>query len=279
VSYQESTAGQDSTDRTEVTEQHIAYFTITGNKADDGSLTKVFTVPISQSAHHEIGNVHFGPDGKLYVTNGDAEKLAEAQQATAAARTGRIMRLNDDGTIPDDGPLGPGNPSVGYGMRNAFDFCFHPQTGVIYATENGTNRHDEVLVVIPGGNQGWPMVEGHADDLPGDPAGEVGFAAANKGYVDPLVDAVNDTVVPTGIDFNPTDAYGPERRGNLFYGEWRTGVVRRLVLDGSGMSAAGAPIVFMSSFGSFSIVDLAFHPADGRLYVLTGTALYRVDPA
>lgn len=279
VSYQESSSGEDSINRDEATVQHVAYFTVTGNKADDASLAKIFTVPVSQSAHHELGNIHFGPDGKLYVTNGDAEHLEETQRTTADARAGRIMRLNDDGSIPDDGPFGEGDPTFGYGMRNAFDFCFNPQTGKLYATENGTNHHDEVQVVLPGGNQGWPMVEGRADDMDGDPNGEVAFAAKTASYVDPLVDAVNDTVVPTGIDINPTDMYGQQRRGNIFYGEWKTGVIRRLVLDASGNAPVGEPYVFMSSFSTFSIVDLAFYSGDGKLYVLTHSALFRVDPA
>ena len=73
--------------------------------------------------------------------------------------------------------------------------------------------------------------------------------------------------------------YGQQRRGNIFYCEWKTGVIRRLVLDASGDAPVGEPYVFMSSFSAFSIVDLAFDPSDGKLYVLTHATLFRVDPA
>ncbi|HWP93696.1 MAG TPA: PQQ-dependent sugar dehydrogenase [Thermodesulfobacteriota bacterium] len=101
---------------------------------------------------HIGGNVGFGPDGKLYVTIGDVSNPANSQSLDSLA--GKILRYNPDGTIPADNPF-LDSPIFALGLRNSFDFTFHPATGVIYATENGPNCDDEINRIIAGGNYGW----------------------------------------------------------------------------------------------------------------------------
>lgn len=102
--------------------------------------------------NHNGGNIGFGFDARLYITIGDSTNPANSQDSSSLA--GKILRYNSDGTIPPN-PFGAGNPAFNLGLRNSFDFTFHPQTGTIYASENGPSCDDEINRVLAGGNYGW----------------------------------------------------------------------------------------------------------------------------
>jgi glucose/arabinose dehydrogenase len=106
---------------------------------------------------HNGGRLAFGPDRKLYVTLGDVGKPDSAQDRSKI--TGKLLRLNPDGSVPTDNPL-QDSPVYASGFRNAWGLGFHPETGTAYVTENGGTRHDEVDRVVAGGNYGWPKVQG-----------------------------------------------------------------------------------------------------------------------
>jgi glucose/arabinose dehydrogenase len=135
----------------------------TTRTAIPGSATILFQVPGSAEynntlSRHLAGNIHFGPDGKLYVTVGDYQNPPKAQLLDSPV--GKIHRLNPDGTIPNDNPFALSNLgrlSVwSYGHRNSFDFTFDPVTKRMFFTENGPDCNDEVNLGQPGGNYGWP---------------------------------------------------------------------------------------------------------------------------
>lgn len=117
---------------------------------------------------HDGGRIAFGPDGKLYITTGDAQVKANAQDL--GSLSGKILRLNDDGSIPAD------NPFVGqagaraeiwtYGHRNPQGIDWDPNTGTMWESEHGPSGfdgpegYDKINVITKGANYGWPLVYG-----------------------------------------------------------------------------------------------------------------------
>jgi aldose sugar dehydrogenase len=112
------------------------------------------SIPAAQ--FHDGGRIKFGPDGKLYISTGDATIPELAQNAKSLA--GKILRLNSDGTIPDDNPF-LGSPVYSYGHRNVQGITWHSQTKQMYATEHGPSGNDEINVIKAGSNYGWPIEE------------------------------------------------------------------------------------------------------------------------
>lgn len=128
--------------------------------------------------NHDAGPLVFGADGKLYVINGDQNLRARMQNVTDGAEpddanlAGVILRLNDDGTIPEDNPFAAAaTPEAGgvgenlariwaYGIRNSFGLAVHPTTGALWQTENGDDSWDEVNVFPAGSNSGWIQLIG-----------------------------------------------------------------------------------------------------------------------
>jgi PQQ-dependent dehydrogenase (s-GDH family) len=134
------------------------------------------------SVDHNSGRLLYGPDGTLYYTIGDqghnqytlwcepieAQRLPTGAEVLArdwSAYVGKVLRLNPDGSIPSDNPVLGGVRShvYSYGHRNAQGIVFGPD-GTLYASEQGPKSDDEVNLIQPGRNYGWPLVVGHRDD-------------------------------------------------------------------------------------------------------------------
>ena len=129
-----------------------------------GSLAEgivIFDAPQGNTLH-DGGRLRFGPDDKLYLTMGDALDLDLPQDL--ASSNGKIFRLEDDGRTPADNPFG--SPVYTYGHRNPQGLDWHPITGDLWATEHGATGNDEINLIQPGGNYGWPVIEG-AQSMPG----------------------------------------------------------------------------------------------------------------
>lgn len=109
---------------------------------------------IPAAAGNDGGRIKFGPDGKLYVATGDARQPELAQNGSSLA--GKILRLNPNGTIPEDNPF-EGSPVYSYGHRNIQGLSWHPATGELYASEHGEDGYDEINIIKPGANYGWPI--------------------------------------------------------------------------------------------------------------------------
>ena len=116
--------------------------------------SKIILDGIPASDSNNGGRIKFGPDGKLYVSTGDSETPELAQNTKSLA--GKLLRLNDDGTIPDDNPI-PESPVYSYGHRDIQGFAWHPITKKLYASEHGPAGNDEVNIIEPGSNYGWPI--------------------------------------------------------------------------------------------------------------------------
>ncbi len=133
--------------------------------------------------NHDAGPLVFGADGKLYIVNGDQnlrgqlQNLADGPAPDDANLTGVVLRLNDDGTTPDDNPLVAAGTAAGgevgeniariwaYGVRNSFGLAVHPDTGAIWQTENGDDSWDEVNIFPGGSNSGWIQLIGPPERL------------------------------------------------------------------------------------------------------------------
>jgi aldose sugar dehydrogenase len=243
-------------------------------KLGDGSLDDVEVVfrqkPKVDGGNHFGSRLAFSPDGKLFVTLGDRFKFDPAQDL--ASHIGKIVRINPDGSVPDD------NPFVGqegklpeiwsYGHRNAQGAAIHPETGKLWESEFGPLGGDELNIPEAGKNYGWPVVSWgkHYDgtDIP-DPTERPEFADAIYHW--------NPVISPSGIAFYTGDAI-PAWKGNLLIAGLSSEAIVRLELDGE--KVAGEERIAMGT----RIRDVAQGP-DGAVYALTdeGGEILKLTPA
>jgi glucose/arabinose dehydrogenase len=180
---------------------------------------------------------------------------------TRSTLAGKILRYNPDGSIPGDNPF-PNSPIFALGLRNSFDFTFHPTTGIIYATENGPDGDDKINRIVAGGNYGW---------RPGYPCGDMSLIS-----IAPIV-RFTPTIAPTGITFYTGDQY-PEYRGDLFFVDFNLGNIWRLRLTGENLDRVDTLEVFLDGspnrrFGA--LPDIVTGP-DGNLYFSSFNATPRI---
>ncbi|MET0268175.1 MAG: PQQ-dependent sugar dehydrogenase, partial [Duganella sp.] len=149
---------------------------------------------IPAASTHNGGRIAFGPDGMLYATTGDAGVPARAQDQASLA--GKILRMTPDGAIPTDNPI-PGTYIYSMGHRNPQGLAW-ASNGALYASEFGQNTWDELNLIRPGGNYGWPVVEGRA---------------GNSRYTDPLQQWSTSTASPSGMTIADGNIYIANLRG------------------------------------------------------------------
>ena len=219
----------------------------------------------SGNGNHNGGNIAFGPDGKLYLTMGDLATPSNSQDLDSFA--GKVLRLNPDGSAPTDNPFyDPGNPGspgsyiFALGLRNSFDFTFHPITGRLFATENGPASNDELNILEPGKNYGWDN-----DQKSG--------KRNKKGYIDPILE-YKKVIAPTGITFYTGNAYPDKYRNNLFFVDWNMGLIHRIALKGKNEDQVG---LIDDNFYKHKdgLVDIVTGP-DGLLYLSNPGGIYRL---
>jgi glucose/arabinose dehydrogenase len=226
-------------------------------------------LPTDRCGNHQGGSIAFGPDSMLYITIGDNgcnRCLSQDNRSLA----GKILRFTRDGAIPDDNPFSsapfPRSAFFATGLRNSFDFTIHPSTGEIVATENGPSRNDEINHIVAGRNYGWPFFQC------GDAQGDV--CPSDRPEQKPPLRCHVDVIAPTGITFYDGAAYPAEFRGSVFYGDFNTGTLRRLVLSDDADRVLTEDQQFLSGLGP--IIDIVEGP-DGLLYVLSEGAIHRID--
>ena len=146
---------------------------IARGRFDESRLTAIEDILVAEAWGSPLGTyggrMIFGPDGLLYVAVGDRDgntrddNSPDRKEAQSLAHhTGKVLRLRDDGSIPSDNPFVDDPEAKGeiftYGHRNPYGLAFHPETGELWASEFGAAGGDELNLLIPGHNYGWPLV-------------------------------------------------------------------------------------------------------------------------
>ncbi len=228
----------------------VVRYTDRDNRGTDATVI-LDDIPMAREGRHNGGMLAFGPDRKLYVTVGNAQDRSTSQNPQKV--NGKVLRINPDGTIPDDNPM-PGSPVFALGFRNPFGLTFHPGSGHLFVTENSGDSADEINLVQPGGNYGFPTYEGPGND---------------SRYVDPIWESGSRTIGPTGLTFYTGDQL-PQWRGDLFFCAVNTGLLTRLRLSPDNTRATAAEEV-----AEECRLDVANGP-DGALYYASMTQIVRV---
>ncbi|HSQ02368.1 MAG TPA: PQQ-dependent sugar dehydrogenase [Methanobacterium sp.] len=170
---------------------------------------------IPSSSIHDGGRIKFGPDGKLYVTTGDASNRTSAQDINSLS--GKILRINKDGSVPSDNPFN--NYVYSYGHRNPQGLAWN-SNGILYASEHGQTQNDEINIITSGGNYGWPNYEGNN---------------SAPGYQTPLSVYTEFTLAPSGMAFLNNKLYVAGLRGLQ---------LRKISLSDNGTSITGQEPLF-----------------------------------
>jgi glucose/arabinose dehydrogenase len=233
----------------------------------------------SQSGTNFGGRIAFDRSGLLYLTVGERQEQERAQKGDDHG--GKVLRLRDDGSVPPDNPFvgRPGyRPEIySLGHRSPQGLAMHPETGAIWENEHGPLGGDEINIILPGRNYGWPLVT-YGTDYDGTKIADATWRAD----LEPPFMYWVPSIAISGLSFYTGDAF-PEWKGNAFVGalfEGRTrmtGHVQRITFN------EGRPIQREPLLTDLHqrIRDVRPGP-DGLLYVLTDEnpgALLRIEPA
>lgn len=222
----------------------VQRFTVTGGA---GSLTlgppETLLDGLPSASNHNGGRIAFGPDQLLYVTAGDAGQPDRAQDLNSLG--GKILRMTADGDVPADNPF-PDSLVYSYGHRNPQGLTW-TDDGTMFASEFGQNTWDELNVITPGANYGWPTVEGIGDD----PA-----------FTNPVQQWEPSEASPSGI---------AQADGTIFIANLRGQVLRAVPVADPTTSTTH----YRREYGR--IRDVTVSP-DGQLWLVTGNTDGRGTP-
>ncbi len=201
-------------------------------KLEDNKLINVERLykagPNSRRGQHFGSRIEFDDDGFLYFSVGDRGNRDENPQ-DITKDCGKIYRLNDDGSIPNDNPfVNQSNAKraiYSYGHRNPQGMIKHPKTGKIWVHEHGPKGGDEINVIEKGENFGWPVIS-YGINYSGTKFTEL---TEKEGMEQPLFYWV-PSIAPSGMTFVTSDKY-PEMEGNLLVGSLKFQYVEQLILE------------------------------------------------
>jgi glucose/arabinose dehydrogenase len=201
----------------------ISRFVAAGDTAATGETIIADLPTLSAATNHNGGAIHFGPDGKLYAAVGDNARPSNSP--SFAIPFGKILRFNDDGTIPTDNPFfntatGLNRAIWALGLRNPFTFGFQPGTGRMFVNDVGARAWDEINEGVAGSNYGWPATEG---------------PTFNPSYRSPLyayqhgAGLVQGFAIVGSAFYNPATVNFPANYvGSYFFADYLAGWIHRL---------------------------------------------------
>ena len=236
--------------------------------------------------------IAFAPDGTLFVTGADTFRFYDSdldgiegdvrhEPDVLRNFTGRVIRINPDGSIPPDNPwLGRATvarETFAHGFKDPEGAAIHPETGELWLVDHGPQGGDEINIVRAGRDYGWPIVSYGVQYDARQPDGRKNVPVAEgqtakEGVEQPIYYWV-PSIAPSGMAFYTGDLF-PEWRGNLFVGAMAGRHLVRLVLDGERVVAEEKLLADLDT----RIREVRQGP-DGALYLLGGNQLLRVTPA
>lgn len=230
--------------------------------------------PAWDSGHHFGSRLAFAKDGTLFVTLGERNRARDLAQ-TLDNHIGKVVRLNPDGSVPEDNPFvgrQDAQPAVwSYGHRNPQGAAIHPQTGQLWIHEHGPRGGDEINLPQAGANYGWPVIT-YGREYSGLPIGD----GPRKADMEQPQHYWVPSIAPSGMAFYTADRF-PQWQGRLFVGSLKFGQLVRLDLDGDRVVGEHRYAQDLRR----RIRDVRQGP-DGFLYLLTDEAngaVLRVAPA
>ncbi|MBM2614373.1 PQQ-dependent sugar dehydrogenase [Actinoplanes sp. LDG1-06] len=222
-------------------DNRIVRFRLTGNAEPE-----VIFDGIAKAGNHNGGRIAFGPDGMLYVGTGDAGDTGTSQNASSP--NGKILRLTPDGD-PAPGNPTAGSPVYSLGHRNVQGLAWDDRDR-LFATEFGQNDLDEINLIEPGKNYGWPDVEGEGDTDGGR-------------FTNPLVTWSTSEASPSGLAISGNTLYAAALRGERLW---------TVPIEGDGL---GEPRALLE--GEYGRIRTAEVAPDGSLWVTTSNTDGRGD--
>ncbi|MBA3447143.1 MAG: PQQ-dependent sugar dehydrogenase [Pseudaminobacter sp.] len=220
--------------------------------------------PKERSTAHFGSRLVFDRDGHLFVTLGERSSARFRGQAQDLdSHLGKIVRINPDGSVPNDNPFAGREGALpeiwSYGNRNVQAAAINPQTGALWVAEMGPKGGDELNVIEPSANYGWPIVT-LGTNYDGSPVGD-GLKQA-EGMVD-AIHSWTPVIAPSGMIFYDDDAFA-DWKGDLFIGGLASTALVRLEFEGDSVTGEER---LLENLG-LRIRDVAQGP-DGAIYVVT----------
>jgi len=227
--------------------------------------------PNTTKGQHFGSRMVFDNEGYLYFTVGDRGNRDENPQ-DITRDGGKVYRINDDGSIPDDNPFvgtdGAKTAVFSYGHRNPQGLAKHPETGVIWDNEHGPRGGDEINVVKKGANYGWPVIT-YGINYSGTPITD---KTEMEGMEQPIHYWV-PSIAPSGMAFVTSDNYGAEWKGSVLIGSLAFQYLERLELEGNTV------VKREKLMGDLGRVRNIVEGPDGLIYVaVEGKGIYKLAP-
>lgn len=230
-------------------------------------------VPKIESDHHFGSRIVLAPDGTLYITAGERGQMKQAQNPKN--HQGTVVRIHTDGSVPDDNPFAHSDAALpeifSYGHRNPQGLTLNPFTGDIWEIEHGPQGGDEINILKPGANYGWPAVTFGRNYV-------IGTKISEYTHLDGMEDPIwqwTPSIAPSGMAFYTGDVF-PGWKGNLFVGALAFRQLDRMVIKDNKVVERE---ILIKDFKQ-RIRDVRNGP-DGSLYLLTDEEngeLLRLEP-
>ncbi len=253
----------------------IRFTDVAGEGTDRTVIVDDLPLTNPKTCAHVGGNIHFGPDGYMYLSIGNMER--GDLQKDLSNPLGKILRMDkSDGSAAPDNPFADDRNAdsriFAHGLRNPFDFAFHPETNKIYSPDNGPGTCDELNLIEAGMDYGAP------ESIPiGDVTSCLGLGGVDPIYLFALPgkrpEQLSSNVAPAGVAFVSGDAYPEINEGGLLVCEFNTMFLRYLELEGEDNDEVARDVVLADDCRFNVGVD-----SGGIIYYSTGGGINRLVP-